>query len=227
MTYEYPLHRGVLPESLRKLRLRRFNHPLTRHVLPAALEMLSLGSYNQPLPSDLLPQQSSLTQFELGYDFEQPPHLCHLPPTLKRLEWMPRTVPLIPAGVTELTLFLHQCVIDVGMLPHTLSRLHVDGLHSWIIKNVPHTVTSLSLGVYCHGVIDTDLLPTALRRLTVSEYYLQNDRWTMPPSVSINTRSYTVRYYRTQLSLQEEEEIDSADTSFTYHHPRINPLGFR
>ena len=80
--WNQPLQLGVLPASLRALQVDAFNHPLLPGALPAGLTHLALLQFSHPLNVGILP--SSLINLDLGWRFDHP-----LLPGQQLLTWPP------------------------------------------------------------------------------------------------------------------------------------------
>ena len=171
--YEHPLAVGVLPPSLRALHIAYRNQPIEPHVLPCSLTQLSLDRFNYPLAVGCLPR--ALVALDIGA-FQQLLPPCLLPSSLRVL-WLSCPIDhlLLPGALPEGLVVLHlrsrgnRC-LPPGVLPSTLRVLDMGCDWEGDIKAgaISDSVRWLRLPVRMEGVVERHL-PAGGRVEWVSE----------------------------------------------------------
>ena len=192
-----PVNELQLPPSLLRLSLpSQCNVPAAElSVRSAHLTSLSLPSrFNQPLAQLQLPP--SLTRLNMGNQCEQPMGPLRLPPNLRSLElatcfglplmdWQP------PSSLTELTMSKYWNLdprhnlllppalkslrfgerfdepVDGMVWPPTLTRLHLGAHFTKSLRNLPASLTSLTISEAWNRQAADIRLPVALTSLTL------------------------------------------------------------
>eukprot|EP01132_Coremiostelium_polycephalum_P005098 gene5098-6345_t len=175
LNYDSALKKGVIPPSVEILELgSQLRLPIGRGVIPNGVKVLTFGTYfNQPILKDSIPD--SITQLNIATK-NIPPILSPeiLPPNIS-IKHIFTLEPLTPNTFLPPTIeFLdcQFCRIYKGLLPHGLKTLILRAdIVSIEINSIPNTVTSITFEKMVEIPIIIGILPPSLKYLKFNRGY--------------------------------------------------------
>jgi len=195
--FETNLKPGVLPHSIKKLTIKKYNYPLQPNVIPPNVEYLDLSSFNYPLKYGDLPNKIKYLNLYF-YDHELKEGI--IPCSVEYLDLTNFKKSLkkgdLPIHLIKLKLSNYLNDIDTEILPNKLKYLNLyPNFSSKIMKKaLPNTLTHLLLGINFNQTLEKDILPDSLIYLRIGDFndFLYNNNNNIPSNLielSCNTNS--------------------------------------